>query len=230
MNNWGSIILDFASNIYWVVGIFIFFTLLLHLLFVLWFPLSPRTWKFVDYLWLSLALLSTLGLVGNAKQYRAENAHFESEWHAAQSLNDVRGWYINYQILICAEAKTLKEKNLNDTKYHALCDWLEKRINDLNLMQRGTENYPVLTPSLTRGLKEYSTIISSLEQKILDRRIAIYNDKRAINMENVEEGQRTTVQMIIIIMAPVMLAFALAIRFTKVTAEFRFLPPGRKDL
>ena len=228
MNGWEVTILEMASNIYWVVGIFIFFTLALHLLFVFWFPISLRAWKLADYLWLTLAFLSTLGLVGEAKQFRAENSHYESEWRTSQSLNDVRGWYINYQIYICSEAETLKDKSLKDTDYHKLCEWLEMRINDLNLLQKSAVNYPELPPSLTEGLSHYSTIIPPLEQKILKHRIANYTEKRTTNMENIKDSKKSTLQMIILIMAPIMLAFALAIRFTKVTAEFKLLPPRKK--
>ncbi len=227
MNGWDIYILNLASSIYWVIGIFIFFTILLHIVFIWWFPLSLKTWKFADYLWLTLALLSTLGLVGEAKQYRAENSHYQSEWQATQSLNNVRNWYTNYQILICAEAKALKEKNLNGTDYHKLCDWLEIRINDLNLMQKDREGQPPLTASLTDGLKQYDNIIPAMEQNILTRRIDRYNEMRIRNEQNNRERERGPLQMIILILAPMMLAFALAIRFTKVTAEFRNFPGAR---
>lgn len=229
MSEWGVGILSLASNIYWVVGIFIFFTLLLHLLFVVWFPLNLKIWKLADYLWLTLVFLSTLGLVGEAKQFRAENFRYESEWAATQSLSDVRSWYAHYQIIICTEAKVLKEKNLNGTEYHKLCDWLEGRINDLNLMQNHKTAFPELSTALIEGLKLYSTIIPRIEQKILTHRIAQYNDKRILHLNNIKERKRTTLQLIILIMAPVMFALALAIRFTKVTGEFRLLNPAGKN-
>ncbi len=228
MNGWEVTILEMASNTYWVIGIFIFFTLLLHFLFVFYFPLSLRAWKLADYLWLTLAFLSTLGLVGEAKQFRAQNSHYESEWQASQSLNDVRGWYINYQIYICSEADALKSKALKETDYHKLCEWLEIRINELNLLQKGSVDFPDLPPSLTEGLDHYSTIIPPLEQAILKHRIAKYTEKRIMNMENIKDSKKSTLQMIILIIAPMMLAFALAIRFTKVTAEFKLLPPTKK--
>lgn len=228
MNEWGNSILSLASNIYWVIGIFIFFTLLLHLLFVLWFPLTMRIWKLADYLWLTLAFLSTLGLVGEAKQFRAESAHYESEWKAAESLSGVRNWYTHYQIFICDEAKTLTEKNLKDTEYHKLCDWLEGRINELNLMQNGKTTFSELSPAGTEDLLHYATIIPRIEHKILTRRIAQYNDKRRLHLDNTKEQERTTLQLIMLIIAPVMLAFALAIRFTKVTGEYRLLNPTKK--
>lgn len=228
MNEWGNSILSLASNIYWVIGIFIFFTLLLHLLFVVWFPLTIRIWKLADYLWLTLAFLSTLGLVGEAKQFRAESSHYESEWKAAESLSGVRNWYTHYQIFICSEAKALTEKSLKDTEYHKLCDWLEGRINELNLMQNGKITFSELSPAGAEDLQQYSTIIPRIEHKILARRIAQYNDKRILHLNNTKEQERTTLQLIMLIIAPVMLAFALAIRFTKVTGEYRLLNPTRK--
>ncbi|MBL4800341.1 MAG: hypothetical protein JKY45_00510 [Emcibacter sp.] len=228
MNGWGNGILSLASNIYWVVGIFIFFTLLLHFLFVVWFPLSLRAWKLADYLWLTLAFLSTLGLVGEARQYQAETSHYESEWQATQSLSGVRNWYSHYQIFICSEAKALKDKNLKDTQYHKLCNWLEGRINDLNLMQNGNTTFSELSPTGAEDLQQYGPLIPRIEQKILTRRIAQYNDKRTLHLDNLKERERTTLQMIMVIIAPVMLAFALAIRFTKVTGEYRLLNPGKK--
>lgn len=225
MNAWISSILELASNAVWIIGIFIFFTILLHLIFVVWFPISLRTWKIADYLWLCLVFLSLLGLVGEAKQYRAETSYNEKEWNAQQSLSDVRSWFSNYQIYICEEAKILKEKNLNGTDYHHLCDWLEKRINDLNLMQKGTDHHPEISLKIIEGLHDYTTIIPRLEQKILARRIERYNEKRAQNIENLKALQRTSLQQIMLILAPVMFALALAIRITKVTAEFRLLNP-----
>ena len=224
MTGWDSNILDLASNTYWVIGIFIFFTLLLHLLFVFLWPLSLKTWKVADYLWLMLAFLSTLGLVGEAKQYRAESNHFESQWATTQSLNEVRGWFTNYQVYICDEVKILKEKKLDNTDYHNLCDWLEGRINDLNLIQKASDKeFPVLSSSLSDGLGQFSTIIPRIEQKILDARIEKYTQKHLAHTENISAEQRSPLQMFIIILAPMMLAFALAIRVTKVTAEYRLL-------
>ncbi len=228
MKGWDVSLLEYASNIYWVIGIFIFFTFFLHLFFVLWFPLSLKAWKVVDYLWLTLALLSTLGLVGQAKQYRAENFYTDSETSVVQSLSDVRGWYTNYQKLICSEATLLKEKHLTQTQYSKLCDWLERQINILNLKQKNKEIFPELPPTMTEGLNQYSMIISTLEQKILSRRIEQYNSKRSLHLINIKEKEKTAIQMFILIMSPIMLAFALAIRFTKVTAEYKLLSPQPK--
>ena len=228
MTGWSEGILTLTSNIYWILGIFIFFTLLLHLLFIWWVPLSMRTWKLADYLWLSLAFLSTLGLVGEARQYRAESAQTDSEWSVSQSLGDVRSWYAHYQVFICDEVKVLDRKDLNDTEYHKLCTWLEDRINELNLMQNGQVTFRELPVSVTEDLSKYPALIPRIEQKILARQIRQYNDKRHLHLTNTKERQRTTLQLIILIVAPVMLALALAIRFTKVTAEYRMLNPGRK--
>ena len=228
MSEWIIDILDLASNTTWVIGIFIACTILFHILFVFLFPLSLRTWKIADYLWLCLVFLSLMGLVGQAKQFMAETTYNEKEWQTQQSLGDVRSWFSNYQILICEEAKILKEKKLNGTEYHQLCDWLEKRINDLNLMQKDPHKWPEITPQLTNGLKDYSTIIPRLEQKILERRIERYSERRIQNNENLKALQRTSLQQVMLIMAPVMFALALAIRLTKVTAEFRLLNPKNK--
>ncbi len=228
MSQWVSGILDLTSNIYWVIGIFMFFTLFLHLIFVRWFPLSLRIWKMADYLWLILVFLSILGLVGEARQFRAQSTHQESEWLVTQGMIEVRNWYTNYHILICEEAEKLKEKNLENTKYPALCDFLEGSINDLNLLQRTESEFPELTPSLSKGLAEYTAIIPRLEQNILKRRIAHYNEKRALHIVNITESKRSRLQMILLILAPVMFALALAIRFTKVTAEYRLLHPRNK--
>jgi len=225
MNGWISDILALASNTGWVIGIFIFFTILLHILFIIWFPLSPRIWKMADYLWLSLVFLSLLGLVGEAKQFRAETAHNEKEWDATQSLNDVRNWFSNYQIFICEEAKNRKNRKTGATDYYELCQWLEGRINDLNLMRKDPDRHPELAPSLIRGLARYTTIIPQPEQEILISRMAKYNEKRALNLANIKALQRSGIQQLMVIIAPVMFALALAIRFTKVTAEYRQLDP-----
>jgi len=163
--------------------------------------------------------------VGEAKQFRAETAHNEKEWDATQSLNDVRNWFSNYQIFICEEAKNRKNRKTGATEYYELCQWLEGRINDLNLMRKDPDRHPELAPSLIRGLARYTTIIPQPEQEILISRMAKYNEKRALNLANIKALQRSGIQQLMVIIAPVMFALALAIRFTKVTAEYRQLDP-----
>ncbi|PHZ86490.1 hypothetical protein [Paremcibacter congregatus] len=225
MNIWGEKILDLAANPYWVIGLFLSLTLILHGLFVFLFPLSLRAWKLADYIWLSLAFLSILGLVGQAQQFRAERVHNDVEWTTTQSLNDVRSWFTNYQILICAKAKTNKQNKTGRTDYSALCNLLEARINDITLLQKGGEAFPPLNHNLTHGLKDFSAIIPLNEQKILRNRLDRYAENRKRNIRNIQDLERNAIQRILLILAPVMFATALAIRITKVTAEYRLLPP-----
>jgi len=216
-------ILVITSDLTWVVGMFVFLLILFHLLFIVIHPLSARQWKIVDYSWLMLAFISVLGLVGEARQYRAEIELRSDQRAMEQSLSDVRGWYISYQGYICDQAQSLKKMPMDPGQYPALCNWLEGRINDMNLLLQTDEMAPEITPSLADGLKEFTDLIPQKERAILKNRIRRYQDRRQTFLTNLAERDQTYIQRILLILAPLMLAMAIAIRITKVTAEFRDL-------
>lgn len=214
-------ILMITSDLVWVVGFFIVFLMFFHLIFIAHRPLSARAWKKIDYIWLMLAFISVLGLVGEARQYRAEMALRTDQRALDKSLSQVRGWYVSYQGYICDQAQSQKQASTDTGQYGALCDWLEGRINDLNLLQRVDEMAPEITRSLADGLEKFDALIPAKEQATLMRRLELYQDRREKLLTDLAERDLTYLQKILLILAPVMLAGAIAIRITKVTAEIR---------
>lgn len=214
-------ILMITSDLVWVVGFFIVFLVFFHLVFIAHRPLSARAWKKIDYIWLMLAFISVLGLVGEARQYRAEMALRTDQRALDKSLSQVRGWYVSYQGYVCDQAQSLKQQSTDTGQYPALCNWLEGRINDLNLLQRVDEMAPEITRSLADGLEKFDPLIPAKERATLMRRLELYQDRREKLLTDLAERDLTYIQKILLILAPVMLAGAIAIRITKVTAEIR---------
>mgnify|MGYP001445567715 CR=1 FL=1 len=210
-------VLETASSLHWVVAIFIGFLVIFHVILVGLLPLNTRQWKLVEYVWVSLAFISSLGFVDEARRYRAELHLNEVRGQLETSRRDVTDWFDSYQIYACEEAGG----DLDREVLEAACGWFTDRQKDLTLLQMENRIAPDLRPTLLAGADRLTPLLSPENVAIITDRLATYQAHRQRYLELVEASRRGTLQKILIMLAPILFSAALALKMTKVTGEYR---------
>jgi hypothetical protein len=201
---------------------FVFLLILMHVTLVYWRPLSSRSWKRVDYIWLAAA---TLGLIGSSREAEhflsgryAEHSQGPATWSAYHQL---RGALINPAGVCGTYTKGPNSPSDFDAivrEARGLCaksNEIAKRMptdfdTDLPpLADTGFERFGMNAQYQMQFIAEINQAADFYERE--QRRYAMY---RATSMPNKTEN-------LMKVLGPLLLAFALALRITKVTGEVR---------
>ncbi|UTW56280.1 hypothetical protein [Kordiimonas sp. SCSIO 12610] len=210
-----DVLLDTASDPLWVSIIFVILLVVLHMVFVVWRPLTAKQWKLAEYVWVALAVLSTLGLVDEARRYKAElNAETYLEALERDQRN-IENWFNVYRIFACDEQSGVEA-------YKPLCDWLTLKSNDLALIVSDEDDVaPDIRLNILEGIKGESIMLSMAEKQIIENHILHYGRSKSAYIDSVEISRASRVQRLLITLAPIFFAMALALKMTKVTGEYR---------
>jgi hypothetical protein len=210
-----DVLLNTASDPFWVSIIFIVLLAALHLVFVVWRPLTAKQWKLAEYVWVALAVLSTLGLVDEARRYKAE---LDADMHLEALERDQRmieNWFNVYRIFACEEADDVD-------KFQPLCVWISNRSNDLALIVSDEDDAaPDIRLNLLDGIEGPDISLSVAEKQIIKGHILHYGRSKSAYVDSVSISQASMVQRLLITLAPIFFAMALALKMTKVTGEYR---------
>jgi preprotein translocase subunit SecG len=210
-----DVILDTASDPVWVGVIFIILLLVLHFLLVVWHPLTAKQWKLAEYVWVGLAVLSTLGLVDEARRYKAElNAETLLE-ALERDQRRIDNWFNVYKVFAC-------EEQAEEQRYKKLCNWITLKSNDLELILGDTDNLaPDIRLNILDGIEVPGIELSPAEKQIVENHVLHYGRTKAAYVDSVNISSASRVQRLLITLAPIFFAMALALKMTKVTGEYR---------
>lgn len=218
------------TNVSTVLTIFAIEILLFHLVLVVWLRLGKRAWKIVDYIWLGFAALGILGAAGQARQLVANNMTSTSKQRAQISymeLVSVVGRYSN-DGAVCRTfvrgqySPPPAEFERIQKDYDSVCHWFRDIQRKL---PTAADNFDAelpkvdprsLTPEPSVPERELSDIFLGF-RKLLD----IYNEDAQGYAEVVGATKRSWIEDLLIVISPLLLSFALALRITKVTGEIR---------
>lgn len=205
----------------WVLGTFAVCLLLFHIIFIECLKLSAIQWKRIDYVWLGLATLGLLIGVSEVRRTFAEGQIGVERSLVQSRFDDVRrevrfltGNAVCRQFVRSAWSPA--NLDASQQEYDAVCEFakqVQKRIPlepPANLASLGLTERPRVTD------------LSLLDMlKGLDERSDWYLHARKTYEDTVVASKQTELEGFLTVLAPLLLALALALRITKVTGEIR---------
>jgi len=203
-----SLLSDLTSNIYRISGLFIFLTIAFHIFFIFYRPLSLKNWKLVEYIWVMLAFISTLGLVDESRRINAITTLTHTQIKVETSKEKITDWFNSYQELTC-----------NEQTHHLRCTTFTKIITDIELLTLENDIAPALNKNLLKPLSSLSPWLNDTSVNLVNNLINEYTLQRDQLLILEQQVKRSLFQKLINALTPLLLAFALALKMTKVTAE-----------
>ena len=210
------------TNLWLVLIFFVIFLLVFHLCLVWKWQLSSVTWKQVDYFWVSLALLGVLASVEQTRRLVAINLTSLAESRAKSSLAWVASSAeFGTSIAICRtfvrSAYSPPEPELKEMQqeFDDQCSWFKKllpKVKELNLESAQTIQLAKLVEPRPVGGEEYA--YSQLNQSIEG-----FNSAQRELQTIRAQQEYSALQELSLVLGPFLLALAVALRLTKVSAE-----------
>jgi hypothetical protein len=217
-----SVIEELSGTPLYLLGLFVALLLVMHLVLIRLSSLSDVAWKKVDYIWLCAAALGLIGSSGKVDQFLSERySHGHGQW-TANSYRFLRNSLIN-PVGVC----TIYTKSPNSPPDF---DEMAKENQELCLksneiakqMPKSFENgdYPPLADT---GFKRFGQNVKYETQFIANiNRIADeYAADQAAFAQYKETSKPSDAEDVLTVLSPLLIAFALALRITKVTGDIK---------
>lgn len=209
-------LLELSTNPIAIGVAFLIALTLLHVLFVFKYPLTARQWKLAEYVWVALALVSVVGVFEEARLLRSDNAVEQYREVAEAKSRAVENWFEVYSIYAC-------EENGRSPEMTQLCRWVKVKTSDLKLVL-ANEEFPADIPgNLLLGLDAITEGIGDEDKRIIAGYLGGYVEARDAYLAALAGSKYTTLSALLISLAPLMFALAIALKFAKVTGEYRLM-------
>jgi hypothetical protein len=210
----------------WVVlTIFAGALVVFHLVLVYWLKLGRIAWKWVDFCWLAFAVLGLIGAAEQARQAVAVSLVEIAEARTTVTYSPVRSLADIYsregpvcRTFVRSEySPPPDEFNRAQREYNIACEWFRKvalALPQQAEMHEITDEILLPEPNITED--DLKSILREFRQQIA------YHNERARQLSEVRSAAaRSDTQQALIMISPLLLAIALALRITKVTGEIR---------
>lgn len=197
-------------NIYWVSALFVALAVLFHVTLIHQRQLKLKQWKQVEYIWVLLAFISTLGVIDESRRLNAQLQITQDESTVMLAGSQVSNWFDNYHRLHCQEQYS-KEK----------CQAFEQMNTDLGFILDDLDESGGIPLAILAPLDKVELILNEQALSAVKQRIASYNNARDNYLLTVVDAQRSWFRLLFSALTPLLLACALALKLTKVTAEYR---------
>jgi len=219
-----SFSLPWITSYWWILSIFIISLVILHILFVRQFPLSSVGWKQSDYIWLPMALL---GIIGSVNENRAIFVEARLPWAIDQSAAALHrviyaaedaGTSIGICRTFVVSPESLPPEVMAKTQreFDAQCAWFKKVVAALKT-HATKDNRERLDVVQMIGPQPSGGHVSTYQQ--FEQSLAWYNDTVEDLAKLEVEAKEGSIATIFRFLGPLFIAFALALRITKVTGE-----------
>lgn len=209
-------LLQLAANSYFVGFVFFAALGILHFFLVFKFPLTARQWKLAEYVWVLLALVSVIGVFEEARMLRSMQAVERSGKIAENKSSAVENWFDVYSLYAC-------EEQGDSVKAPELCEWVKLKNSELQLVL-ANEEFPADIPSnLLLGVDAITIGIDNRDREIIAGHLNAYYAARKSYLAAVSGSNHTSFSSFLISLAPLMFALAVALKFAKVSGEYRLL-------
>lgn len=209
MNTFYYLLNTITSDIYRISGLFLVLTALFHFFLIYKRSLSLKKWKLVEYIWVVLAFISTLGIVDQSRRTNAMATLTQAEIQLDKHKEQLIGWFDNYQELTCIEQFNEKQ-----------CNAFNKAQRDIQLLLLENIAVPDIDHNILNHVSHLSLIMTDMAIAEISLRINKYSDNKVSYLTTKLQTQQSTLQRLINLLTPLLLAFALALKMTKVTAEY----------
>ena len=185
-----------SYNLYWIIGIFVSCTLVLHVLFILCKPLSLQRWKLSEYIWILLTFISVLGLVDESWRLNVKLQINQQENSVIIAKNSLFNWFDNYQEHSCIAER-------NDQQCHVI----STSLMQLELLLSQPAEYDEIPLSLLDDLHSIDELVTPRVYRIIESRLRQYNNQRSHYAELVGSARRSFIRQLIVAMPPLLFVF-----------------------
>jgi len=219
---YSTIVEEFSARPLYILASFLLLLLVLHLVLVFWMKLGDVAWKRVDYVWLGTAVLGLLTASAQAEHFLSkryleifEGPRTESAYQLLRGEIDTNQICLPRRRSAASSALNFDERN---QEQEALC----KRGKEIasKMPKYITEPFPPLEQTGYESLgieAKYETgYVKGVEYAAEQ-----YRQQQRSYVESLSAGKLSSAEETIIVLGPLFLAFALALRITKVTGDIR---------
>ncbi|HHT9136865.1 MAG TPA: hypothetical protein ACFYEK_06405 [Candidatus Wunengus sp. YC60] len=203
---------------------FVIFLIVLDLLLVRWLKLSKVAWKKTEYVWLGFATLGLIGMAIDAKTLLSRNLlqqHVERQYGMYVSVRQDIEFGTGAAICRKFIRSEYSPADLEEIQreYDFACTWFRERL--VQLPHDPRPEFPDLVIDIASAMSKVTDEMLLEYFHLLSRDIENYKIgldilqtlQRGANPEGSKDA--------LIIFSPMLLAFALALRITKVTGEIK---------
>lgn len=206
-----------------IAVLFVGALLLFHLAFVWSRNLSQLAWKYVDYLWICMALLGAIAASGDIDRHLTEIEIEKSARVSASLYNLFRELYlVNAPAYACVDVKNPgtadTQAPMYGEQFAKACDWFKVLA----------ERFPRFTSNNYKKINFESLSPPQFESKVFasvieDMRILVSKYNASINVlhEVQKSGRLSRFEKLYIALWPIFLILAVAIRITRVSGEIK---------
>lgn len=209
-------LLELSTDPIFIGLMFLVSLAVLHFFLVYKYPLSARQWKLAEYVWVALALVSVVGVFEEARLLRTDNELDQFREVTENKSRALENWFDVYSIFAC-------EENGENPEMTKLCRWVKVKNSDLRLVL-ANEEFPADIPSnLLLGLDAIEDGLGDADKRVIEDYLDGYVSARTAYLEAVEGTKYGTMSLLLISLAPLLFAIAVALKFAKVTGEYRLM-------
>lgn len=209
---------------HWIAIWFVAWLAVLHVVLVLWKPLTKRGWKQVDYVWLATAFLGILASVGSARQLVTESMYNVAAYRLDGAAESVTEWVdagrsegICREFVRSEHSPPPEDFERAQREYDRLCAWFRAASQHVDSVLATGESISLAqlggSPPPTGADQWY---VETLAEAVVD-----YNAVLASRAELADAAAPSNAESELVIMGPYLLAVALALRITKVSGELK---------
>lgn len=202
--------------------VFIVSLIIFHLCLILKWQLSSISWKQVDYIWLLMAFLGIMGAIASNRQMMASTQVAYAELRLKSAQSDVMGRaQFGLSNVVCGKflhteySPPLEDFNRMQKEHSEQCEWF-KALNE----KLGKISTPYMQPMRIAdlvGIRPQGG--SAFAYENFDKAIENYNAAFKEYQAAVYETEATLFELILKQLGPLLIALALSLRITKVSAE-----------
>lgn len=190
-----------------------------HVLLIFVFKLGKTGWKVVDYFWLAAAGMSLVGASSDARRNMANgymeltNSEVRLAWQLLKLSPGMATWEGGPCDSSRRTADTAVNKSTIDREYSLSCAWIKNILTEIGEPARFIEKDKLSRPP--------DVTVAELRdaQAEIVRGIDGYNAALSVLADLQGRAQRYQGETALLLLSPLLLAIALALRFTKVTGE-----------
>lgn len=219
---YNTIVEDFSARPLYILAAFLLLLLVLHLVLVFWMKLGDVAWKRVDYLWLGAAVLGLLTASAQADHFLSKRYLETFERPRTESAYQLLRRTLDSYTALCLprQRSPASPPNFDEMvqEQQALCK-SGKEIA-ARMPQNITEPFPPLekTGYEPFGIEaKYETSYARSVENAAEQ----YQQQQKRYAEFLSAGTLSSAEETITVLGPLLLAFALALRVTKVSGDIR---------
>jgi hypothetical protein len=213
-----------TSNVWLLLGTLVVFLVILHVVLIYWMKLNKVWWKRVDYIWLAFAALSLLGAASEVRRLIAGNLVELQRHRVISDYNFLRQQAeFGTGPVYCRKfiPSEFSPSNLGELQrdYDLACEYYKALY--ASLPQQNPDKLEQV--NILGALKKPAVSNKGLREDFdrIDELISLYNRSQDELNKLTEAQQRSRYEVDFIVLSPLLLVFALALRITKVTGEIR---------